>query len=79
MINCFVLASLAPLTKQDQEADLIIEDRPMKFIQLIGMNGSIDQIIDCRDEMMLHAEDITDVLVLHLGTIQKLHDVMEGK
>ncbi|KQW98054.1 hypothetical protein ASC84_04690 [Acinetobacter sp. Root1280] len=72
MINSFVLASLAPLTKQDQEADLIIEDRPMKFIQLIGMNGSIDQ-------MMLDAEEITDVLVLHLGTIQKLHDVMEGK
>lgn len=79
MINSFVLASLAPLTKQDQEADLIIKDRPMKFIQLIGMNGSIDQILDCRDEMMLHVEDITDVLVLHLGTIQKLHDVMEGK
>lgn len=79
MRNSYVLASYAFLSKDDTEADLIIEDCPMKFIQIVGMNGSIDQIREHRDEMMLHAKEITDVLILHLGTIQKLHDVMEGK
>lgn len=77
--NSYVLSSFAPLLPTDTEADFIINDEPVKIIRMVGMNGSIQAVIKHREEMILDAEEVTDVLILHPGTIKKLLDVMEGK
>lgn len=77
--SSYILSSFAPLLPTDTEADFIINDEPVKIIRMAGMNGSIQAVIKRREEMILDAEEVTDVFILHLGTIKKFLDVMEGK
>ena len=42
----YVLAAFTPTDQADIEADLILNDEPMKFLQVTGMDGDIADIIE---------------------------------
>ena len=69
----YVLASFTPTDQADIEADLILNDEPMKFLQVTGMDGDIADIIEARKQL-LNDGSAKDVLILHLGSLATLND-----
>ncbi len=73
----YALASYCPTGEADQEADLIVNDEAMKFLEVKGFNGTIKELLSEHADMMKHA-DAKDVLIIHIGTIHKLSDALSG-
>ena len=71
----YVLASFSPTDQADIEADLILNDEPMKFLQVTGMDGDIADIIEARKQL-LNDGSAKDVLILHLGSLATLNDAI---
>ena len=71
----YVLASFSPTDQADIEADLIVNDEPMKFLKVTGMDGDIADIIEARKQL-LNDENAKDVLILHLGSLATLNDAV---
>lgn len=71
----YVLASFSPTDQADIEADLILNDEPMKFLKVTGMDGDISDVIKAR-EQLLNDADAKDVLILHLGSLATLNDAL---
>jgi len=71
----YVLASFTPTDQADIEADLILNDEPMKFLQVTGMDGDIADIIEARKQL-LNDGNAKDVLILHLGSLATLNDAI---
>lgn len=71
----YVLASYAPTDQADIEADLILNDEPMKFLQVTGMDGDIADIIEARKQL-LNDGNAKDVLILHLGSLATSNDAI---
>ena len=74
-LYAYALASYCPTGEADEEADLIVNDEPMKFLEVRGINGTVKELIKERADMMKQA-GATDVLIIHLGTIHKLTDAL---
>lgn len=73
----YALASYCPTGEADQEADLIVNDEAMKFLEVKGFSGTVKELREERADMMKHA-DAKDVLIVHIGTIHKLSDALSG-
>lgn len=71
----YVLASFSPTDQADIEADLIVNDEPMKFLQVTGMDGDIADVIEARKQL-LNDGSAKDVLILHLGSLATLNDAI---
>lgn len=71
----FVLAAYAPIDDFDLEAEAIIDDAPVKFIELVAMNGGISEVASAHDEMA--ARHGQRVIVLHIGSVDRLVEVMQ--
>lgn len=71
----YVLASFTPTDQADIEADLILNDEPMKFLQVTGMDGDIADIIEARKQL-LNDRNAKDVLIVHLGSLATLNDAI---
>ena len=71
----YVLAAFSPTDQADIEADLIVNDEPMKFLQVTGMDGDIADIIEARKQL-LNDGNAKDVLILHLGSLATLNDAI---
>ena len=71
----YVLASFSPTDQADIEADLILNDEPMKFLQVTGMDGDIADVIEARKQL-LNDGNAKDVLILHLGSLATLNDAI---
>lgn len=76
-LYAYALASYCPTGEADQEADLIVNDEAMKFLEVKGFNGTIKELLSEHADMMKHA-DAKDVLIIHIGTIHKLTDALSG-
>lgn len=76
-LYAYALASYCPTSEADEEADLIINDESMKFLEFRGINGSVKELREEHADMMKHA-DVKDVLIVHIGTIHKLADALAG-
>lgn len=74
-LYAYALASYCPTGEADQEADLIVSDDPMKFLEVRGFSGTVKGLREERADMMKHA-DAKDVLIVHIGTIHKLTDAL---
>lgn len=74
-LYAYALASYCPTDEADQEADLIVNDESMKFLELRGFNGTVRELHEEHADMMKHA-GAKDVLIIHIGTIQKLSDAL---
>ena len=74
-LYAYVLASFSPTDQADIEADLIVNDEPMKFLQVTGMDGDIADIIEARKQL-LNDGNAKDVLILHLGSLATLNDAL---
>ncbi len=72
-LNRYVLASFSPTDPSDIEADLILDDEPMKFLSVTGINGDIAEVIEARKQL-LNDGNAKDVLILHLGSLATLND-----
>ena len=73
----YVLASFSPTDQADIEADLIVNDEAIKFLEVRGFSGTVKELREERADMMKHA-DAKDVLIVHIGTIHKLSDALSG-
>ena len=71
----YILASFSPTDQADIEADLILNDEPMKFLQVTGMDGDIADVIEARKQL-LNDGSAKDVLILHLGSLATLNDAI---
>ena len=76
-LYAYALASYCPTCEADQEADLIVNDESMKFLELRGFSGTVKELHKERADMMEQA-GVKDVLIIHVGTIQKLSDALAG-
>lgn len=76
-LYAYALASYCPTGEADEEADLIVNDEPMKFLGVRGFGGTVKGLREERADMMKHA-DAKDVLIVHIGTIHKLSDALSG-
>ncbi|OIJ37314.1 MULTISPECIES: hypothetical protein [Acinetobacter] len=74
-LYAYALASYCPTGEADQEADLIVSDDPMKFLEIRGFSVTVKGLREERADMMKHA-DAKDVLIVHIGTIHKLTDAL---
>ena len=74
-LYAYALASYCPTGEADQEADLIVNDEPMKFLQVTGMDGDIADVIEARKQL-LNDGSAKDVLILHLGSLATLNDAI---
>ncbi len=72
----FVLAAYAPIDEFDfeTEAEAIIDDTPVKFVELLAMDGSVSEVTRAHEAMAAKYDD--RVLVLHIGSVGRLLDVM---
>lgn len=77
-MKSFVLASYAPLTEEDDRADLVVNDQAMKFIETFAINGELKEVKDTR-ELLLQNPSVQDVLVLHAGSLQVLLTSIMGE
>lgn len=71
----YILASISPTDQADIEADLILNDEPMKFLQVTGMDGDISDVIEARKQLLSDGS-AKDVLILHLGSLATLNDAL---
>ena len=76
-LYAYALASYCPTGETDQEADLIVNDESMKFLEVRGINGTVKELREEHADMMKHA-GAKDVLIIHIGTIHKLSDALSG-
>lgn len=76
-LYAYALASYCPTGETDQEADLIVNDESMKFLEVRGINGTVKELREEHADMMKHA-GAKDVLIIHIGTIHKLTDALSG-
>lgn len=76
-LYAYALASYCPTDEADQEADLVVNDESMKFLEVRGINGTIKELLNERVDMMTKS-GVKDVLIIHVGTIQKLSDALSG-
>lgn len=74
-LYAYALASYCPTGETDQEADLIVNDESMKFLEVRGINGTVKELREEHADMMKHA-GAKDVLIIHIGTIHKLTDAL---
>ena len=74
-LYAYALASYCPTGEADEEADLIVNDEPMKFLGVRGFSGTVKGLREEHADMMKHA-DAKDVLIVHIGTIHKLTDAL---
>ena len=74
-LYAYALASYCPTGEADEEADLIVNDEPMKFLGVRGFSGTVKGLREEHADMMKHA-DAKDVLIIHIGTIHKLSDAL---
>jgi len=74
-LYAYALASYCPTGEADEEADLIVNDEPMKFLGVRGFSGTVKGLREEHADMMKHA-DAKDVLIIHIGTIHKLTDAL---
>lgn len=74
-LYAYALASYCPTGEADEEADLIVNDEPMKFLGVRGFSGTVKGLREEHADMMRHA-DAKDVLIIHIGTIHKLSDAL---
>lgn len=72
----FVLVAYAPIDELDfeTEAEAIIDDTPVKFVELLAMDGSISEVARAHDALTAKYND--RVLVLQIGSVSRLLDVM---
>jgi len=77
-MKSFVLASYAPLTEEDDKADLVVNNQAMKFIEMLAINGELQEVKDTR-ELLLQKPCVQDVLVLHAGSLQVLLTSIMGE
>lgn len=72
----FVLVAYAPIDELDfeTEAEAIIDDTPVKFVELLAMDGSISEVTRAHDALTAKYND--RVLVLQIGSVSRLLDVM---
>ena len=73
----FVLAAYAPIDDTDLEAEAIIDDVPVNFIELVAMSGGISEVT--RKHEALAAKYGQRVLVLHIGSISRILNAMQGE
>ncbi|MCO8043559.1 hypothetical protein OC498_12910 [Acinetobacter bohemicus] len=76
-LYAYALASYCPTGDSDEEADLIVNDESMKFLEVRGFSGTVKGLREEHADMMKHA-DTKDVLIVHIGTIHKLSDALSG-
>lgn len=74
-LYAYALASYCPTGEADHEADLIVNDESMKFLEVRGINGTVKELREEHADMMKHA-GVKDVLIIHIGTIHKLTDAL---
>ncbi|SEO25727.1 hypothetical protein [Acinetobacter sp. yr461] len=77
-MKSFVLASYAPLIEEDDRADLVVNNQAMKFIEMLAINGELQEVKDTR-ELLLQKPCVQDVLVLHAGSLQVLLTSIMGE
>lgn len=77
-MKSFVLASYASLTEEDDKADLVVNNQAMKFIEMLAINGELQEVKDTR-ELLLQKPCVQDVLVLHAGSLQVLLTSIMGE
>ncbi|EOQ71189.1 MULTISPECIES: hypothetical protein [Acinetobacter] len=77
-MKSFVLASYAPLTEEEDKTDLVVNNQAMKFIEMLAINGELQEIKDTR-ELLLQKLCVQDVLVLHAGSLQVLLTSIMGE
>ena len=71
----YALASYCPTGEADQEADLIVNDEAMKFLEVKGFNGTIKELLSEHADMVKKS-GVKDVLIIHIGTIHQLTDAL---
>ena len=76
-LYAYALASYCPTNEADQEADLIVNDEAMKFLEVKGFNGTIKELLSEHADMVKKS-GVKDVLIIHIGTIHKLTDALSG-
>ena len=76
-LSAYALASYGPTGEADEEADFIVNDESMKFLEVRGINGTIKELLNEHADMMKKS-GVKDVLIIHVGTIQKLSDALAG-
>lgn len=76
-LYAYALASYCPTGETDEEADLIVNDEPMKFLEVKGFNGTIKELLSEHADMVKKS-GVKDVLIVHIGTIHKLSDALSG-
>ncbi|GEM_PF-1353948 len=76
-LYAYALASYCPTGEADQEADLIVNDEAMKFLEVKGFNGTIKELLSEHADMVKKS-GVKDVLIIHIGTIHKLSDALSG-
>lgn len=76
-LYAYALASYCPTGETDEEADLIVNDEPMKFLEVKGFNGTIKELLSEHADMVKKS-GVKDVLIIHIGTIHKLADALSG-
>lgn len=76
-LYAYALASYCPTGEADEEADFIVNDESMKFLEVRGFSGTVKGLRKEHADMMKHA-DAKDVLIIHIGTIHKLSDALSG-
>lgn len=73
----FVLAAYAPIDDTDLEAEAIIDDVPVNFIELVAMNGGISEVT--RKHEALATKYGQRVIVLHIGSVSRILNAMQGE
>lgn len=76
-LYAYALASYCPTGEADEEADFIVNDEPMKFLEVKGFNGTIKELLSEHADMVKKS-GVKDVLIIHIGTIHKLADALSG-
>lgn len=77
-MNNYVLASYRINTEIDIEADLIVNKAPCSFIEILAVGEGVQSINDGMNQLMQNPI-AKDVIVLHIGSLNRLIDTFMGE
>lgn len=74
----YALATYCPTDDTgEEEADIIVSDESMKFLEVRGFNGTVRELIK-EWSGMKEQPHVKGVLIVHSGTVQKLSKALAG-
>ena len=74
----YALATYCPTDDTgEEEADIIVSDESMKFLEVRGLNGTVRELIK-EWSGMKEQPHVKGVLIVHSGTVQKLSKALAG-